>query len=278
MIGGGLLGLEAAKAVYDLDTLNDVTIIHRQAFPLSRQLDNLGGEIVRNRIEALGVTWLGSTSVARLETDAAGALSALVLSDGTSVPCSVAIFAIGITPRDELARASGITCARDGRHGVVVDDGLRTSAPDVFAIGECASWRENTYGLIAPGIEMADILAFNMTQTATELGAFRPRTMNNPDLSTKLKLMGVDVRSALVHRVCSLASILTVQGRLRPLETSLQNSAAYSAQRERPSRWASSSLLPQMPSLSLTTSAARTTTLPRFGRSRPRPLRRTVPL
>lgn len=190
VLGGGLLGLEAAKAVYDLDSISDVTIIHRQAYPLSRQLDNHGGEIVRKRIEAMGVTFLGSTSVKGIVTNNS-ALIGLELDDGNILPCSVAVMAIGITPRDDLARASGIKCAE--RHGIIVDDDLRTSAPDVFAIGECASWRENTYGLIAPGVEMADILAFNLTQTQTDVGGFKPRKMNNPDLSTKLKLMGVDV-------------------------------------------------------------------------------------
>ncbi|EPS95679.1 hypothetical protein FOMPIDRAFT_57024 [Fomitopsis schrenkii] len=193
ILGGGLLGLEAAKAVYDLDTISDVSIIHRRAYPLSRQLDTHGGEIVRRRIEAMGVTFLGTTSVEKLITNEAGVLTGLELTDGNTVPCDIAVMAIGITPRDDLARASGIKCA--DRHGVIVDDDLRTSAPDVFAIGECASWRNNTYGLIAPGVEMADILAFNLTQTRTDVGGFEPRKMNNPDLSTKLKLMGVDVAS-----------------------------------------------------------------------------------
>ncbi|KZT68487.1 nitrite reductase [Daedalea quercina L-15889] len=193
VLGAGLLGLEAAKAVYDLNTIKDVTIIHRQAYPLSRQLDNHGGEIVRRRIEAMGVTFLGSISVQSVITSDSGVLNGLELTDGTVVPCDIAVVAIGITPRGDLARASGITCTE--RHGIVVDDSLRTSAPDVFAIGECASWRNNTYGLIAPGVEMADILAFNLTQTQTDVGEFKPRKMNNPDLSTKLKLMGVDVAS-----------------------------------------------------------------------------------
>ncbi|KAL6305724.1 nitrite reductase [Sparassis latifolia] len=193
VMGGGLLGLEAAKAVYDLDTVDSVTIIHRQGFPLSRQLDHQGGEIVLRRIEAMGVTFRGNTSVVRLVTDGDGALSGVETHDGSVVSCKVAIFAIGITPRDDLARVSGIRCVE--RRGIVVDDHLATSANDVFAIGECASWKGNTYGLIAPGIEMADILAFNFTQTQTDVGDFRPRTMNNPDLSTKLKLMGVDVAS-----------------------------------------------------------------------------------
>ncbi|KAI0364905.1 nitrite reductase [Pilatotrama ljubarskyi] len=193
VLGGGLLGLEAAKAVYDLPTIKDVTIIHRQAYPLSRQLDAQGGEIVLRRIEAMGVTFLGSTSVQRVVTNDQGVVSGLELSDGTLLNCNIVVFAIGITPRDYLARKAGLACAPRG--GIVVNDDLQTSAKDIYAIGECASWKNNTYGLIAPGIEMADILAFNFTQAQTQVGSFKPRQMNNPDLSTKLKLMGVDVAS-----------------------------------------------------------------------------------
>ncbi|KAH9855728.1 nitrite reductase [Lenzites betulinus] len=193
VLGGGLLGLEAAKAVYDLPSVKNVTIVHRQAYPLSRQLDAQGGEIVLRRIEAMGVTFLGSTTVTRVLTNDHGMVSGLELGDGTTVSCSIVVFSIGISPRDDLARAAGLSCAPRG--GIVVDDHLQTSAQGVFAIGECASWKNNTYGLIAPGIEMADILAFNFTQAQTEVGSFKPRQMNNPDLSTKLKLMGVDVAS-----------------------------------------------------------------------------------
>lgn len=176
MLGGGLLGLEAAKAVHDLPSVSDVTIIHRSAYPLSRQLDAQGGEIVLRRIEGMGVRFLGGTVATKLVTDpATGALTGLALADGTVLPCTLAVFAIGITPRDVVARAAGLECAERG--GVVVDDGLRTSAADVYAVGECASWKGNTYGLIAPGIEMADILAFNFTQAQTEVGGFRPREM-----------------------------------------------------------------------------------------------------
>ncbi|CDO69824.1 hypothetical protein BN946_scf184803.g22 [Trametes cinnabarina] len=193
VIGGGLLGLEAAKAIHDLSAVKDVTIVHRQAYPLSRQLDAQGGEIVLRRIKAMGVTFLGSTSIQRFLVDHEGRLSGAELVDGSTVGCKIVVVAIGITPRDDVARQAGLACAPRG--GIVVDDSLQTSAKDIYAIGECASWKNNTYGLIAPGIEMADILAFNFTQARTELGDFRPRTMNNPDLSTKLKLMGVDVAS-----------------------------------------------------------------------------------
>ncbi len=163
--------------MHDLPSVAEVTIIHRSAYPLSRQLDAQGGEIVLRRIEAMGVRFLGSTVAARLVTDpATGALAGLELADGAVIPCTIAVFAIGITPRDGVARAAGLECAERG--GVVVDDGLRASGgDDVYAIGECASWKGNTYGLIAPGIEMADILAFNFTQAQTDVGGFRPREM-----------------------------------------------------------------------------------------------------
>ena len=175
VLGGGLLGLEAAKAVYDLPTVKHVTIIHRQAFPLSRQLDAQGGEIVLRRIEGMGVRFLGSTSVARLLRDQSGALCGLELTDGSTIDCNIVIFSIGITPRDDVARSAGLACVPRG--GIVVDDYLKTSAENVYAIGECASWKNNTYGLIAPGIEMADILAFNFTQAQTDVGSFKPRQM-----------------------------------------------------------------------------------------------------
>ncbi|KAH9920537.1 nitrite reductase [Epithele typhae] len=210
VLGGGLLGLEAAKAVHDLPTVSRVAIVHRSRYPLSRQLDAQGGDIVRRRIEDMGVRFLGGTSAVRVCTssspsepgDSSGArVTGVELADGTTEPCDLVVFAIGITPRDDVARAAGLTCAPRG--GVVVDDALRVNrasdgsgtVENVYAVGECASWRGNTYGLIAPGIEMADILAFNMTQAATDIGSFKPRQMNAPDLSTKLKLMGVDVAS-----------------------------------------------------------------------------------
>ncbi|KDQ57287.1 hypothetical protein JAAARDRAFT_194442 [Jaapia argillacea MUCL 33604] len=214
VVGGGLLGLEAAKALFDLNTISHVSIINRQAYPLSRQLDNEGGEIVLRRIEAMGVQVLTKTTVKDITTSPSGVFTGLTLNDDSHLPSSMVIFAIGITPRDDLARKAGLKC--HAKAGILVDDSLKTSVEDVWAIGECASWKGNTYGLIAPGsksyfytflvlrfgtemkgwvVEMADILAFNFTQVQTDVGGFSPRQMNMPDLSTKLKLMGVDVAS-----------------------------------------------------------------------------------
>ncbi len=104
--------------------------------------------------------------------------------------CTCIMFAIGIKARDELARKAGIKCADRGG-GITIDNDLRTSDPNIYAIGECASWENQTFGLIAPGIEQADVLSFNLTQAKVH----SPRTFKRPDLSTKLKLLGVEVAS-----------------------------------------------------------------------------------
>ncbi len=161
VIGGGLLGLEAAKAVYDLPDIKDVCIVNRQAFPLSRQLDADAGELVLQRIEALGVKVFTNAVVKDILTTPAprtglnadegkdDLFTGVEFNDGTILDCQLIIFAVGISPRDELARVSGITCHPRG--GISVGDDLMTSAEDVYAIGECARWRGHTYGLIAPG-------------------------------------------------------------------------------------------------------------------------------
>ncbi|KAL7420621.1 hypothetical protein Q5752_004572 [Cryptotrichosporon argae] len=210
VVGGGLLGLEAAKAVYDMK-VPDVSILIRQKYPLNRQLDAPAGALVLSKIEALGVRVLTEYEPRGIVTrtcaeDGQDVFAGFETADDQTVEADMTIFAIGIKPRDDLARASGIQVAARG--GVEVGDDLQSSVEGVYAIGECASWRGNVlgrdnpvpvltarfYGLISPGIEMADILAFNLTQT-TGVAAHHPRKMNSPDLSTRLKLMGVDVAS-----------------------------------------------------------------------------------
>ncbi|GAA5913645.1 uncharacterized protein JCM6883_004036 [Sporobolomyces salmoneus] len=188
VVGGGLLGLEAAKAVYDLPTIPSVEILIRQNFPLNRQIDATAGELVLNKIEGMGVkVHVACEPTALIVED--GRFAGFEFADGQKLKSDIVVYGIGISPRDELAKTAGIKCSSRG--GIEVDDSLMTSAQDVYAIGECASWKNNTFGLIGPGIEMADILAFNLTQTTTHAA----RKMNYPDLSTKLKLMGVDVAS-----------------------------------------------------------------------------------
>ena len=183
-------------------SISHVSVIIRQAYPLSRQLDQDAGEMVLHKIEDMGVQILTNCSpseqLTRLADDESGdeIFTGFQLQDGTIHNADLVIYAIGIKPRDELAKAAGIECHPRG--GVVVSDNLQTSVQDVYAIGECASWKGNFYGLIAPGsmyflsyritfliavVEMADILSFNLTQTESHA----PRIMNSLDLSTKLK-------------------------------------------------------------------------------------------
>jgi len=181
-----------------------VSIVNRQAYPLSRQLDEDAGKMVLNKIENLGVQVLTNCSPSEeLTRDAEDGsdyrvFTGLRLQNGSTHNADMVIYAIGIQPRDEIARDCGIECHPKG--GIIVGNDLQTSAPDVYAIGECASWKDHYYGLIAPGgkfcvglsifltphpstVEMADILSFNLTQTESHT----PRAMNAPDLSTKLK-------------------------------------------------------------------------------------------
>ena len=173
VVGGGLLGLEAAKAVYDMPTcvfdsqhgfgeltflfirISHVSIINRSSFPLSRQLDAEAGEMVLHKIQGMGVQVLTRCSPRRQVTrplehgSDVEVFVGLELEDGSIHEADLVIYAIGIRPRDDLARDSGIRCSPKG--GIVVGDDLKTSGEDVYAIGECASWKNNTYGLIGPG-------------------------------------------------------------------------------------------------------------------------------
>ena len=122
---------------------------------MSRQLDNDAGEMVLRKIESMGVQVLTNCSPTEqlscpAEDDPSeDVFTGFVLQDGTTLEADLVIYAIGIKPRDELAKASGIEC--HPRDGIIIRDDLQTSAKDVYAIGECANWRGNTYGLIGPG-------------------------------------------------------------------------------------------------------------------------------
>uniref|UniRef100_T1WHB5 Nitrite reductase [NAD(P)H] n=1 Tax=Hapsidospora chrysogena TaxID=5044 RepID=T1WHB5_HAPCH len=190
VVGGGLLGLEAAKAMMDLECFAKVRLIERNRWVLSRQLDCDAGSMVVRQVRDLGLDVLLSKRVGKIKVDAQNNVCGVVFEDGEEIDCSTICFAIGVQPRDELARKSGIKCAARGG-GIIVNDDLSTSVPDIYAIGECASWQNQTFGLIAPGVEMADVLAFNLTQARLH----SPRAFKRPDLSTKLKLLGVDVAS-----------------------------------------------------------------------------------
>jgi nitrite reductase (NADH) large subunit len=181
VIGGGLLGLEAAKAAYDLSLETHVVEFAPRLMP--RQVDETGSKLLVEKIERLGVRV--HLNKGTKEVLGQGVVEGLVFNDGQRLDVGMIIVSAGIRPRDELASECGLDVAERG--GVVVDDTLQTSDPHVLAIGEVASHRGMVYGLVAPGYEMAEIAAANLCGDE--------RTFAGADMSTKLKLMGVDVAS-----------------------------------------------------------------------------------
>ncbi len=179
VIGGGLLGLEAARALIDLGVETSVVEFSTRLMP--RQIDDTGSRLLVKEIESLGVSVLLEKATANVYGN--GCVTGMEFSDETSLDVDMIVVSAGIRPRDELARGCGLNVHERG--GVVVDDRLATSDPDIFAIGEVALHNGMIYGLVAPGYEMAEVAAANL------LG--EERAFNGSDLSTKLKLMGVDV-------------------------------------------------------------------------------------
>jgi len=184
VIGGGLLGLEAANALRNLGLETHVVEISPRL--MSVQMDEMGAAILRRHIEALGVAVHLGASARRILTDEAGRVAGVQLADGGELRASLVVFSAGIRPRDEAARACGLAIGPRG--GVQVDERCRTSDLDVLAIGECASWDGRTYGLVAPGYQMAEVAVAELTGVA-------PGQLGHFDMSTKLKLLGVDVAS-----------------------------------------------------------------------------------
>ncbi len=181
VLGGGLLGLEAAKALHDLGLETHVIETNDRLMP--RQLDQAGARLLRRSVEALGVhVHLGQLTTAVL---GGGEVTGLELADGTQLEVQLLVVSAGIRPRDELARDAGLVLGERG--GIMVDDKLTASAPGVYAIGECASHHGLCYGLVAPGYEMADVLARRLVGEQVEFAG--------ADQSTQLKLLGVDVAS-----------------------------------------------------------------------------------
>lgn len=189
VVGGGLLGLEAAKAMLDLECYKKIDLIERSRHVLSRQIDETAGKMVADQVQQLGVNINLEKGVSSMKTDENNNLTGVIFNDESEIECSTVCFAIGVKPRDDLARSANLEVGQRG--GIAVNDDMRTSMPDIYAIGECASWRGMSYGLIAPGVAMAEVVAFNLTQTTDH----SPQTFKTPDMSTKLKLLGVNVAS-----------------------------------------------------------------------------------
>ncbi|MFP6584899.1 MAG: nitrite reductase large subunit NirB [Candidatus Hydrogenedentota bacterium] len=181
VMGGGLLGLEAAKAVLDLGLETHVIEFAPRLMP--RQLDESGAGLLKSKIEAMGVdVHLSKQTMAVLGNEK---IEGLLYACGESLDIDMLVVSAGIRPRDEIAKVSGIKVGERG--GILVDDALRTSDPNIFAIGEVALHDKMIYGLIGPGYRMAEVVASNLLGDSLEFTGW--------DMSTKLKLLGVDVAS-----------------------------------------------------------------------------------
>ncbi|MGF6955753.1 NAD(P)H-dependent nitrite reductase large subunit [Paraburkholderia youngii] len=182
VVGGGLLGLECAKALRDMGLQTHVVEFAPRLMAV--QVDDGGGRVLRGRIEELGVTVHTHKNTTAIVDGEAGT-HRMQFADGSHLDTDMIVFSAGIRPRDDLARACGLDLGARG--GIVIDDACRTSDPHIYAIGECALWGGQLFGLVAPGYDMARVVAKQLLGDSAEFAG--------ADMSTKLKLMGVDVAS-----------------------------------------------------------------------------------
>ncbi|MGH8902752.1 MAG: nitrite reductase large subunit NirB [Egibacteraceae bacterium] len=183
VVGGGLLGLEAANALHNLGLETHVVEFCPRLMPA--QVDDGGGQALRRRIEELGVIVHTSMCTSEILSGDDGRVVGMRFKEGDDLAVDMVVFSAGIRPRDELARAAGLEMGERG--AVVVDEACGTSDPRIYAIGECALYGGRIYGLVSPGYQMARVVADRI------LGG--DATFTGADMSTKLKLMGIDVAS-----------------------------------------------------------------------------------
>ncbi|MFG6666170.1 nitrite reductase large subunit NirB [Halomonas sp. HNIBRBA4712] len=180
VVGGGLLGLEAANALRGLNL--DTAVVEFAPRLMPMQVDREGGELLKEKIESLGVQVLTERATQRIEEGEQSRLR-MVFQDDKVLETDLIVFSAGIRPQDALARDCGLEIGERG--GVVIDDHCRTSDPAIFAVGEVALWNQSIFGLVAPGYQMAKVAASTLTGGDARFGG--------ADMSTKLKLLGVDV-------------------------------------------------------------------------------------
>ena len=182
VIGGGLLGLEAAHGLHGRGV--PATVVHSGPILMNAQLDTTGGAVLRSAIEATGVEVVTGKRTTQAFTDDGDAISGIGFADGDRMDCDLLVLATGIRPNVGLARGAGLTVER----AIVVDDHMRSiDDDDIYVVGECAQHRGQVYGLVAPLWEQAKVLADHLTSSNSAAAYHGSRT------STKLKVAGVDV-------------------------------------------------------------------------------------
>lgn len=182
VVGGGLLGLEAANALTNLGL--EVHVVEFAPRLMAIQLDDGGGELLRHKIESLGVNVHTEKNTKEIVAGEKCRYS-MNFADGSNLETDMILFSAGIRPQDELARQFNIEIGERG--GIVINDNCQTSVEDIYAIGECALWQGRIFGLVAPGYQMAKVAVSHITG-GNEM-------FTGADMSTKLKLLGVDVAS-----------------------------------------------------------------------------------
>ncbi len=182
VVGGGLLGLEAAKALQDLKL--ETHVVQFGPRLMEAQLDDGGADLLKQKIEDLGVNVLTNKNTIKI-VDGDKLKHKMVFADGGELETDVILYSAGIRPRYEIAADCGLEIG--GRGGVAINDQCLSSDEDIYAIGECASWNEQIFGLVAPGYAMARTVVAHLAGDET--------AFTGSDMSTKLKLNGVDVAS-----------------------------------------------------------------------------------
>ncbi|MDX1457319.1 MAG: FAD-dependent oxidoreductase [Marinobacter sp.] len=182
VVGGGFLGLEAAEGLRCRGMA--VTVLHRGSHLLNRQLDKVGGNLLKDALSDRGLTVRTSTSPLALVGNQQ--LRAVQLADETLISTDLVVIAAGITPNAEIGREAGLNCDR----GILVDNRLQTSDPNIFALGECCQLGRETFGLVEPGYEQAAVLAEVLCQPNTT-AHYQPSV-----IATRLKISGIPIFSS----------------------------------------------------------------------------------
>ncbi|MDN2482621.1 nitrite reductase large subunit NirB [Vibrio agarivorans] len=183
VIGGGLLGLEAAGALKALGV--ETHVVEFAPKLMAEQLDQAGGNQLRNKIESMGVNVHTSKNTLEIAPEGTNARNVMRFADGTELETDFIVFSAGIRPQDKLARQMELEVAPRG--GIAINDYSQTSDENIYAIGECASWNEMFYGLVAPGYKMATVAVDHLLGNDSKF--------EGADMSAKLKLLGVKVGS-----------------------------------------------------------------------------------
>ncbi|MFD4374465.1 NAD(P)/FAD-dependent oxidoreductase [Streptomyces sp. NPDC058486] len=184
VVGGGLLGLEAANGLRALGLRTHVVEMAPRLMPV--QLDGPGGSLLADIVRGRGMDIRCGVSMERVAPGADGRVASVALTDGTVLDASMVVFAAGVRPGDGLAAGAGLPTGPRG--GFLVDEWCRTPDPRVWAVGECAAVAGRCHGLVAPGYRTAEIVAAQLLRET-------PAPFRDPDLSTRLKLLGVQVAS-----------------------------------------------------------------------------------